>query len=104
MHQAHLYLSALGDVIASVPRAAPTDASLPEVIDNATNWVMKIIAAVATLFFVIGGLRYVTAAGDPAAVEQAKGSFKAAAIGYALAVLAHPILQVLQGILGVKTK
>jgi hypothetical protein len=42
-----------------------------------------------------------TAGGDPAAVEQAKGSFKAAGIGYALAVLAQPILNVLKGILGV---
>jgi hypothetical protein len=53
------------------------------------------------LFLVIGGLRYMTAAGDPAAVEQAKGSLKAALTGYALAVLAPVILQVLQGILGV---
>jgi Type IV secretion system pilin len=56
--------------------------------------------AVATLFLVIGGLRYMTAAGDPAGVEQAKGSFKAALTGYALAVLAPVVLQVLQGILG----
>jgi hypothetical protein len=53
----------------------------------------------ATPFLVIGGLRYMTAAGDPGAVEQAKGSFKAALTGYALAVLAPVILDVLQGIL-----
>jgi hypothetical protein len=74
--------------------------TLPEVIDGLKTWVMGILAAVATLFLVIGGLRYMTAAGDPAAVEQAKGSLKAALTGYALAVLAPVILQVLQGILG----
>jgi hypothetical protein len=41
-----------------------------------------------------------TAGGDPAQAEQAKGNFKAALGGYALAVLAPVILQVLQGILG----
>jgi len=41
-----------------------------------------------------------TAGGDPAQAEQAKGNFKAALAGYALAVLAPVILQVLQGILG----
>jgi len=49
-------------------------------------------------------VRYITAAGDPAAVEQAKSSFKASLTGYALAILAHPILDVLRGILGVKAR
>jgi Type IV secretion system pilin len=74
--------------------------TLPEVIEGLRAWIMGILAAVATLFLVIGGLRYMTAAGDPAGVEQAKGSFKAALTGYALAVLAPVVLQVLQGILG----
>jgi hypothetical protein len=74
--------------------------TLPQVVDGLKMWIMGILAAVATLFLVIGGLRYMTAAGDPAAVEQAKGSLKAALVGYALAVLAPVILQVLQGILG----
>ena len=76
--------------------------SLPEVIDAATDWIVGILAAVATLFFVIGALRYTTANGDPAAVEQAKGSLKAAGAGYALAMLAPVILQILQNILGVR--
>jgi hypothetical protein len=74
--------------------------TLPQVIDSLRTWIMGILAAVATLFLVIGGLRYMTAAGDPAQVEQAKGSLKAALTGYALAVLAPVILHVLQGILG----
>jgi hypothetical protein len=74
--------------------------TLPQVIDGLRAWVMGILAAVATLFLVIAGLRYMAAAGDPSQVEQAKGSFKAALTGYALAVLAPVILQVLQGILG----
>jgi hypothetical protein len=74
--------------------------TLPEVIEGLRTWVMGILAAVATLFLVIGGLRYMAAAGDPSQVEQAKGSFRAALTGYALAVLAPVVLQVLQGILG----
>ena len=74
--------------------------TLPDVIEGLRTWIMGILAAVATLFLVVGGLRYMTAAGDPAQVEQAKGSFKAALTGYALAVLAPVILQVLQGIVG----
>jgi len=94
--------SAVGDLILAAPPpdvlAAPK--SLPEVINGLKLWIMGILAAVATLFLVIGGLRYMTAGGDPAQAEQAKGNFKAALMGYALAVLAPVILQVLQGILG----
>ena len=84
--------------LAAMPMAAPK--TIPQVIDGLTGWIMGIIALVATLFLVIGGLRYMAAGGDPAQVEQAKGNFKSALIGYALAVLSPAILQVLQGILG----
>ena len=87
-------VSALGDLIVAAPK------TIPQVIDSLKLWIMGILAAVATMFLVIGGLRYMTAGGDPAQAEQAKGNFKAALAGYALAILAPVILQVLQGILG----
>ncbi|WP_229070805.1 pilin [Actinoplanes sp. DH11] len=75
--------------------------TIPQVIDGLRAWIMGILATVATLFLVIGGLRYTAAGGDPAQVEQAKANFRAALVGYALAVLAPVVLQVLQGILTV---
>ncbi|MFD6568582.1 pilin [Micromonospora profundi] len=96
----HTTLSVLSDLAAaaSQPLAAPK--SINEVIASITAWIMGIIALAATMFLVIGGLRYMAAGGDPAQVEQAKGNFKSALIGYALAVLSPVILQVLQGIIG----
>jgi hypothetical protein len=95
----HTTLSVLADLAAAAPPpAAPK--TLPEVIAGITGWIMGIIAVVATMFLVIGGLRYMAAGGDPAHVEQAKGNLKSALIGYALAVLSPVILQILQGILG----
>jgi hypothetical protein len=73
---------------------------LPEVIAGLRNWVMGILAAVASLFLAVAGLRYVGSGGDPAVVEQAKANFKAALVGYALAVLSPVFLQIVQGILG----
>jgi hypothetical protein len=93
-------LSDLAAVAAAQPLAAPTPKPIPEVIDGITGWIMGIIALVATMFLVIGGLRYMSAGGDPAQVEQAKGNVKSALIGYALAVLSPVVLQALQGILG----
>lgn len=91
-------LSVLSDLAVTQPLAAPK--TIPQVIDGITGWIMGIIAVVATMFLVIGGLRYMAAGGDPAQVEQAKGNFKSALIGYALAVLSPVILKALQGILG----
>lgn len=85
-------------VLAAAPAAA--QASLPQVVDNARNWVMGILAAVATLFFVIGGARYVLAGGDPGEVERAKLTLKSAMAGYALALLAPIVLSVLRSIVG----
>jgi hypothetical protein len=91
-------LTQLADTLAAAQPTGPK--TLPDVIAGITGWVMGILALVATLFLVIGGLRYIAAGGDPAQVEQAKGNLKSALVGYALAVLAPVILQVLQGILG----
>ena len=83
------------------PPAPPQPASLEQVINNLRFWIMGIIAAIATLFLVVGGLRYITAGGDPSEIERAKGNLKSALLGYALAVLAPILLTILQSILGI---
>lgn len=74
-------------------------ASLSKVISNLRAWIMGILAAVATLFLVLGGVRYLAAGGDPSEVERAKSALKSALIGYGLAVLAPVLLTVLKSIL-----
>jgi hypothetical protein len=73
---------------------------LPTIISNITTWIVGLLVGVATLFLTIGGIRYLAAGGDPAEVEKAKGSFKSALVGYALAVLAPILLSVVQGWIG----
>lgn len=74
--------------------------SIDEVLTNIRNWVMGILAGLATVFLSIGGVRYVMGGGDPGEIEKAKTSFKAAGIGYALAALAPLVVTVLKGIVG----
>lgn len=74
--------------------------SVDQVLTNIRNWVMGILAGLATVFLSIGGVRYVMGGGDPGEIEKAKVSFKAAGIGYALAALAPLVVTVLQGIVG----
>ncbi|MFE1961539.1 pilin [Streptomyces sp. NPDC059479] len=74
--------------------------SVDEVLDNIRNWIMEILAGVATVFLSVGGLRYVMAGGDPGEVEKAKTAFKSAGWGYGLAALAPLVVQILKGIVG----
>ena len=89
-------------VLAATPAFADTTSapSLSGVIDNLRNWIVGILAGVATLFLTIGGLRYLTAGGDPGQVEKAKTALKSAAIGYALAILAPLLVSILASIVG----
>lgn len=85
-------------VAAAPPAAAASGPSLNDVISNLTNWIVGILAGVATLFLTIGGLRYLTAGGDPGQVEKAKIALKSAAVGYALAILAPLLVSIVTSI------
>ncbi|HVK26232.1 MAG TPA: pilin [Actinokineospora sp.] len=74
--------------------------SIDEVLTNIRNWIMGILAAIATVFLSIGGVRYVMGSGDPGEIERAKSAFKASAVGYGLAAMAPLIVTVLKGIVG----
>ena len=73
---------------------------LNQVIDNVRIWITGLLAALATLLLMIGGVRYLLAAGDPGSHERAKGSIRAALIGYALALLAPVLVSIVQRIVG----
>jgi hypothetical protein len=98
-----LVLAAALLVILASPAFAQGTGSTPTlsgVISNLTDWIVGILAGVATLFLTIGGLRYLTAGGDPGQVEKAKTALKSAAIGYALAILAPLIVSILASLVG----
>ncbi|MFC7306779.1 pilin [Streptomyces monticola] len=82
------------------PPASWAVATVPEVISNLRNWIVGILAGLATLFLTFGGVRYLMAGGDPGEVEGAKRALKSAAIGYGLAILAPVLLTVLKSIVG----
>jgi hypothetical protein len=75
---------------------------LTTILNNATGWLVGILATLATLLLTVGGVRYLMAGGDPGEIEKAKGSFKSAVLGYALAALAPVVVLIVKGILGVK--
>ena len=84
-------------ILLAVPAFAASD--LNTVIDSVRDWVAGLLIALATLFLTVGGVRYLTAQGNPRAVEEAKAGIKAALIGYGLAALAPTLVTILQKVL-----
>jgi len=82
------------------PAAFAAAGDLNQVITNIRVWVTGLLAALATLLLMIGGVRYLLAGGDPGAHERAKGSIRGALIGYALALLAPVLTTVVQHLVG----
>ncbi|WP_306358327.1 MULTISPECIES: pilin [unclassified Nocardia] len=74
--------------------------SFDEVLNNLRNWIVGILALIATVCLTIGGTRYLICSGDPGEVERAKVALRAACIGYALAMLAPVVVAVLKSIVG----
>ncbi len=74
--------------------------SFDQVLDNIRNWLVGILAGLATVCVTVGGARYVLASGDPGEVEKSKTALRAACIGYGLAMLAPVIVAVLKSIVG----
>jgi len=61
-------------ILLAVPAFAASD--LNAVIDSVRDWVAGLLIALATLFLTVGGVRYLTAQGNPRAVEDAKAGIR----------------------------
>jgi hypothetical protein len=95
--------------LATVTWAGPASAAVPDVlavyelpviIGNIRAWITGLLFGVASLFAAIGGLRRVTANGDPTEIEKSNAAFKNAFLGYALAIVAPILLTIVQGWIG----
>jgi hypothetical protein len=91
---------AIAVTLIAAPAAFAAAQDLNQVIDNLRVWITGLLAALATLLLMIGGVRYLLAAGDPGSHERAKGSIRAALVGYALALLAPVLVSIVQRIVG----
>lgn len=91
-----------GVLLLLILRSTPAYAAagdITTVIDSIRNWVAGILAALATLFLTVGGVRYLIANGNPRAMEEGKAAIKSALIGYALAALAPMFVDILRRVL-----
>lgn len=68
---------------------------------NIINIILTIMGGVAVIVIIVGGIRYVTSAGDASAVTAAKNTILFAVVGLVLAIMAGVIVNfVLSRIMG----
>lgn len=64
------------------------------------NTLIFLVGAIAVLFLIIGGLRYVISQGDPKNVEGAKNTILYAIVGIVVAILSYAAVQFVLNALG----
>lgn len=89
-------------VVLTLALGGPADAAtdINAVIDSIRLWIAGLLAALATLFLTIGGVRYLAANGNPRAAEDGKAAIRSALIGYAIAALSPMLVDILRKVLG----
>ncbi len=86
--------------VSSTAQAASCMNSSPEaLVTNLISWVIGIAGAVAAIFLVVGGVGYVTSAGDANKLQKAKNTITYALIGLAIVGLSEIIVSVVSGII-----
>jgi type IV secretory pathway VirB2 component (pilin) len=70
---------------------------LIETIENIAEILLSLVAAIAIIFIIIGGYRYIFAFGDPETAQQAKNTITWAILGLILALMAVMIIKYIEG-------
>lgn len=81
------------DAIAPLVPVTPTgNLDVTSVLTTIIYWILGFSAAVAVLFLILGGLQYITAAGNEKRVETAKNTILYAVIGLIVILLSFVIV------------
>lgn len=83
--------------IGPLPHTAQADSSA---IQNILTIVFSVIGAIAVLMVVIGGMRYITAQGDPSQLSKAKQTIIYAIVGVLVSICAVAIVTYTLGNVG----
>lgn len=74
--------------------------SVQELVDSLLNHLMGIIAFIAVIFIIVGGIMYMTSGGNETMVTRAKKTIAGAVIGLAIALASPTFLKEIKAVLG----
>ena len=79
-----------------------TTTSFEALVSGIVKWILGIVVSLAILFLIIGGLMYITSAGNEEQATKAKKVILYAILGLGIIVLSYSIITELKDILGVR--
>jgi type IV secretion system pilin len=74
--------------------------TIQELIENISGFLFGVAMAVAVIVIVLAGIKFVTAGGEPAKIEEAKKMILYSVIGVAIMILANGLIQIIRNVLG----
>lgn len=92
IHSIYRVIAEVGLNVQSLPNSGAVGDAPSTFLKVLLQIVFGVIGSVALLIIVISGLRYITAAGDPAAVAKARMTILYAVIGLAVALAGFSIV------------
>ena len=84
-----------------IPNLTPFD-NLGGLIDNIIQLIFFAAGLAFFIYLIIGGLRWITAGGDPKALDAARGRITGAIIGLIIVVAAFSIALIIESVLGIR--
>ena len=89
-----------GTAIVGTSSGLESTATVSGVLGFIITWLLYILGGIAVLAFIIAGIMYITAGGDEAKVEKAKGIIVYSIIGIVVALLGLVILRMITSLIG----
>ncbi len=80
------FLKQIGDILGWGPIVAPVAKTLSAIALDTVNFLLSLVGVIGIIMLVVGGLMYLTSAGDEKKIETAKAIVKYALIGIAIAL------------------
>ena len=74
------------------PTTLPTESDFGRLLTMVINYFLGLVGLIAVLMLVIGGIRYITSAGNEQTIEKAKHTILYAIIGIVIVVLSYAIV------------
>ncbi len=92
------------DLLPGITTPFPASEGLLGVVGTAITLAFGVAGLVAVVYLILGGFNYVTAGGDPEAVEGAKTTIVNAIIGLVIILVSYLIVQFIMNQLGAQTE
>lgn len=102
----HNFLASASSIIdkgansACSDKACNTATNLQGIFGTITSTLIYLVGALSVIMLIVGGLRYVTSAGDSKRVTDAKNTITYSIVGVIVSLLAYAIIKFVTGAIG----